>query len=46
MDFEPLNICDSEESTHGGPPGWLAISMIMSSVVLIAITAFIAGLLV
>ena len=46
MDYEPLAIQDSETSTHGGPPGWLAFSVIFSMMGLIALVAFLAGLMV
>lgn len=45
MDFEPLQIQDSDPSTKGGPPGWLAFSLIAGAVVLIAGLAFIASIL-
>ncbi|MGB0766387.1 MAG: hypothetical protein ACPGYV_01610 [Phycisphaeraceae bacterium] len=44
MDYEPLQIRDSETRTHGGPPGWLAFSVIIGSVGLMASAAFIVGL--
>lgn len=46
MDYEPLHIRDSEQSTDGGPPGWLACISIFSVVGLIAVLAFLAGLVV
>lgn len=46
MDYEPLQIKDSENLTHGGPPGWIAFSVIFGMMVVIAALSFIAGLLV
>lgn len=46
MDYEPLQIRDSERTTNGGPPGWLAFSIIFGMLAVIAILAFIAGMLV
>jgi hypothetical protein len=46
MDYEPLEIRDSEPQTHGGPPGWMAFSVIFSMITVIAILAFIAGLMI
>lgn len=45
MDYEPLQIKDSEDSTHGGPPGWMAFSFIFGMMAVIAVLAFIAGTL-
>jgi len=45
MDYEPLKIKDSETSTTGGPPGWLAFSAIVGAVVLMTVLAFLVGLL-
>ena len=46
MDFEPLQIRDSDPRTHGGPPGWIAFSVIFSMMILITLLAFVAGMLV
>ena len=46
MDFEPLNIRDSEPYSHGGPPGWLAFATIFGTGMVIALLAFVAGLMV
>ncbi|MFN3168352.1 MAG: hypothetical protein ACE37H_14935 [Phycisphaeraceae bacterium] len=46
MDFEPLEIRDSETRTYGGPPGWMAFSIIFGMITVIAILSFIAGLLI
>ena len=45
MDYEPLDIKDSERSTRGGPPGWLAFSVIFGMLAVITVLAFIAGTL-
>lgn len=44
MDYEPLQIRDSETQTHGGPPGWMAICIILSMMTVIAMLAFLIGL--
>lgn len=46
MDFEPLDIKDSDERTHGGPPGWFAFATIFGIGIVIALIAFIAGMMV
>lgn len=46
MDFEPLQIRDSEPRSHGGPPGWMAFTVIFGIGTMITILAFIAGLIV
>lgn len=46
MDYEPLQIKDSETSTRGGPPGWLAFTAIFGMMMVITLLAFIAGSLV
>lgn len=46
MDYQPLDIKDSERSTRGGPPGWLAFSAILASVSIIVVVAFIASIMV
>ncbi|MBX2850998.1 MAG: hypothetical protein KTR15_04535 [Phycisphaeraceae bacterium] len=42
MQNRALNINDDDTSTAGGPPGWLAFSVIMSSyfVVLMGVVAY------
>lgn len=44
MDYDPLQIKDSERSTKGGPPGWMAFSAILGTAVLMAILAVAVGL--
>ncbi|MFK7788489.1 MAG: hypothetical protein AB8C95_03205 [Phycisphaeraceae bacterium] len=44
MDYEPLDIKDSKESTEGGPPGWLAFSVIVGCVAVMAVVAVAFGL--
>lgn len=43
MDNEPLDIQDSDRSTRGGPPGWLAFVIILTAAVLIAGVAILIG---
>lgn len=45
MDYEPLQIKDSQRNTQGGPPGWLAFTTILGAFALVAVVAFIAGML-
>lgn len=44
MDYEPLEIKDSERSTKGGPPGWIAFSTILGAAAVMAIVAIIIGI--
>lgn len=43
MDNKFLHIKDSDNSTDGGPPGWLAFSAIWMSLGLTTLLAFILG---
>lgn len=45
MDYDPLQIKDSTESTEGGPPGWLAFVIILGAVVVMAVLAIVVSLL-
>ncbi|XAL98264.1 hypothetical protein OT109_11705 [Phycisphaeraceae bacterium D3-23] len=45
MDNKPLDIKDSDRSTQGGPPGWMAFSIIVAAAVLIVVVVIVAGLL-
>lgn len=45
MDNETLGIEDSDQSTEGGPPGWIAWGVIVAAVTLIVITALVFGVL-
>jgi len=46
MDYEPLQIKDSNEDSQGGPPGWFAFATIFGIGITIALVAFIAGMMV
>lgn len=39
MDYEPLQIKDSERKTYGGPPGWFAFAAIGVAAMTIAFAA-------
>lgn len=43
MEHDPLEIRDNDRSTHGGPPGWMAFTIIILAAVLIAIVAILIG---
>ncbi|MFI4859536.1 MAG: hypothetical protein ACIAXF_02520 [Phycisphaerales bacterium JB063] len=45
MHDEPLKINDNDRSTEGGPPGWMAFSIIVAAAVLIAVVAIVVGIL-
>lgn len=45
MDYNPLHIHDSDESTEGGPPGWMVWSMIIGCVVMMVIFALVGSML-
>ncbi len=44
MQHEPLDIRDNDRSTRGGPPGWMAFTIILLSAVLIGMVGIILGL--
>lgn len=46
MDYEPLQIRDSDPRTHGGPPGWIAWTVLLGAIVVITLIAFLAGMIV
>jgi len=43
MKSEMLNIHDEDDSTEGGPPGWMVWAVILISVTVIMATALIIG---
>lgn len=43
MESDQLNIHDNDPRSEGGPPGWLAWSVILAGAVVIVVTVLIVG---
>ena len=45
MENEHLDIHDTDQRSEGGPPGWLAWSVILSAAVVIVVTVIVVSLI-